>query len=157
MNDPVATELLSLYFAEMVGRYHGRAAGEDEVERSMAEDPSDGLVPPHGLFLVARRDGVPVGCAGLKRIDPHLGEIKRMFVSPDSRGLGGGGRLLAAVEEEARRWGIATLRLDTRHDLVEARGLYAKHGYSEVPPHSRTSRAEHWFAKQLPPSGMNLF
>ncbi|OSC55801.1 GNAT family N-acetyltransferase, partial [Streptomyces sp. BF-3] len=62
----------------------------------------------------------------------------------------GGGLLLAAVEEAARAYGVRLLRLDTRNDLVEARGLYAKHGYQEVPAFHRSNRyAEHWFAKEL--------
>ncbi|THA38335.1 GNAT family N-acetyltransferase, partial [Streptomyces sp. A1136] len=50
----------------------------------------------------------------------------------------------------ARALGLSLLRLDTRHDLVEARGLYAKHGYREVPAfHHRSPYAERWFAKEL--------
>jgi hypothetical protein len=40
-------------------------------------------------------------------------------------------------------------RLDTRHDLVEARRLYATHGYVEIPPYSDNPYADHWFDKRL--------
>jgi len=43
---------------------------------------------------VARRDGQPVGCGAIRRIDQATGELKRMFVAPESRGLGIG-KLLA--------------------------------------------------------------
>lgn len=82
-------------------------------------------------------------------VDADTAEPTRVFVRPEHRGTGGG-LLLAAVENAARAFGIRTLRLDTRNDLVEARGLYAKHGYREVSAFHRRQYAEHWFAKELP-------
>ncbi|CAM5370930.1 GNAT family N-acetyltransferase OS=Streptomyces cyaneofuscatus OX=66883 GN=G3I52_05645 PE=4 SV=1 [Streptomyces cyaneofuscatus] len=82
--------------------------------------------------------------------EPGTAELTRVYVRPAYRGTGGGGALLASVEEAARAYGVRLLRLDTRHDLVEARGLYAKHGYREVPAfHRRNPYAERWFAKEL--------
>ncbi len=48
------------------------------------------LVPPRGVFLVARDDDIAVGCGGLQTIEPGLGEIKHMFVQPTHRGEGVG-------------------------------------------------------------------
>ncbi len=42
------------------------------------------------------------------------------------------------------------LRLDTRADLLEARRLYARHGYREAPPFSRRPYADYWYEKALP-------
>lgn len=53
------------------------------------------------------------------------------------------------LEKLARAEGLRTLRLDTRTDLVEARGLYAALGYLEVPAFNNGQYAEHWFAKDL--------
>lgn len=39
--------------------------------------------------------------------------------------------------------------LDTRTDLVEARALYARLGYTETGPHNDDVHAEHWFRKNL--------
>lgn len=80
---------------------------------------------------------------------PGTAELTRVYVRPAFRGTGGGGLLLAAVEDAARAYGVRLLRLDTRNDLVEARGLYTKHGYREVPAFHRRQYAEHWFAKEL--------
>jgi hypothetical protein len=44
---------------------------------------------------------------------------------------------------------VSVLRLDTRHDLVEARRLYATLGYQEVPAFNDGQYAEHWLAKPL--------
>lgn len=98
---------------------------------------------------MARYDGRPAGCVGVKLVEAHSAEIKRMFVRHDLRGLGGGSRLVGAAESAARELGATTVRLDTRHDLVEARALYSKHGYVETPPYSGSLYADHWFTKSL--------
>ncbi|WUR56975.1 GNAT family N-acetyltransferase [Micromonospora chokoriensis] len=72
-----------------------------------------------------------------------------MFVRPEHRGVGGGAALLAAVEQAARTAGVHRIRLDTRNDLVEARALYARHGYVEIPAYSSGPYADHWFEKEL--------
>src|SRR5450756_24138 len=72
-----------------------------------------------------------------------------MFVVPDARRRGIGRQLMLAVEEEARRRGLGTLRLDTRRDLVEARALYASEGYAEIPAFTRGEYVDHWFEKHL--------
>ncbi|GAA2788786.1 GNAT family N-acetyltransferase [Saccharopolyspora taberi] len=150
VGDETSVRLLRTYIDEMASRYYGRPATPAEVDSALAEDPSDDLTPPDGVFLVARRDGEAVGCVAMRLLSPEIGEIKRMYVAREVRGLGCGGRLLAAVEAHARTLGARRLRLDTRHDLVEARALYAKHGYAEIPPYAERRYADHWFEKILP-------
>ncbi|WP_069883872.1 bifunctional helix-turn-helix transcriptional regulator/GNAT family N-acetyltransferase [Streptomyces luteocolor] len=108
-----------------------------------------GLRPPHGLFLVARAHGEPVGCAGLKLPPGAPAEIKRMWVAPAARGLGLGRRFLAELEERARRHGCAVLRLDTNKALAAAQGLYRSCGFAEVPAFNDEPYAHHWFEKRL--------
>jgi hypothetical protein len=57
--------------------------------------------------------------------------------------------LIAAAEEAALGLGATIMRLDTRHDLVEATALYAHHGYVEVNPFSDSPYADYWFEKKL--------
>ncbi len=83
------------------------------------------------------------------RYTGRVAEIKRMFVRVGLRGLGGGSLLLGAAEDTARELGATAVRLDTRRDLVEARALYAEHGYRETAPHSVSVYADHWFTKSL--------
>jgi N-acetylglutamate synthase-like GNAT family acetyltransferase len=137
------------YFNDIVSRYYGRQATEVEIDLAMAEEPSDDLERPHGLFWVATRDAAVVGCAGLRLLPAGLGEVKRVFVADNARRRGVGSRLLKEVENAARTHGLSRLQLDTRHDLVEARQLYAKHGYREVPALNDNPYAEHWFTKIL--------
>lgn len=150
VDHPEAADLLRRYFTEIVSRYHRRIANAEEIDAAMTEDPSADLVPPGGLFLLASRGDVVAGCAGLRLLAPETAEIKRLFVRADARRLGGGSFLLAAAERSATDLGATTMRLDTRHDLVEARRLYGAHGYVEVPPYADARYADHWFEKPLP-------
>jgi putative acetyltransferase len=108
---------------------------------SMALYPAEGrhpvdvsrLAAPDVRFLVARRNAVAVGCAALLAAPP-TGEIKRMFVAPEARGLGLGAALLAAIEESARREGLATLRLETGPRNAAALALYTASGYQPCGP-----------------------
>ena len=144
-----AATLLREYMAEMVRRWHGRPERPAEVTEALAEMPSDDLAPPTGLLLLARHDGQLAGCAGL-RWCPGWAELTRVYVRPGHRGTGGGAALLAAVETYARAAGAHRIRLDTRADLVEARALYARHGYREIPAFTAGPYAQHWFEKLLP-------
>ncbi|MET8907680.1 GNAT family N-acetyltransferase [Micromonospora sp. NPDC004551] len=144
-----ARAVLREYMAEMVRRWHGRPERPGEVSAALAESPSDDLIPPTGLLLLARRDGHLAGCAGLRR-RPGWAELTRVYVRPAHRGAGGGAALLAAVEAYARGAGVDRIRLDTRSDLVEARALYARHGYREIPAFNAGRYAQHWFEKPLP-------
>ena len=92
------------------------------------------LRAPDIRFFVARKDAVPIGCGALRLDEDGYGEIKRMFVAPAARGLGIGKRLLLAIEAEARRLGLHTLRLETGIYQTEALGLYVAVGYREIRP-----------------------
>nr|WP_244180468.1 GNAT family N-acetyltransferase [Amycolatopsis pretoriensis] len=137
------------YMDEVASRYFGRPVTEAELTHYVAEEPGTDLVPPTGVFLVGRREGVVAGCAGTRVVAPGTTELTKVFIKPAHRGTGGGPALVAAAEDEARRLGSKLMRLDTRHDLVEARALYAKVGYAEVEPFNDEQFAEHWFAKAL--------
>ncbi|MEU0499475.1 GNAT family N-acetyltransferase [Nocardia sp. NPDC004278] len=147
---PEAATILRLYLAEMISRYYCRPTDEAEIDRHLADGhDSDDLAPPTGLLLLARRSGEAVGCVGLRRLDAQTLELTRMFVRPDARGDGGAAELLGSAELAARELGAHAIRLTTRKDLVEARALYSKHGYAEIPPYGDDPLADHWFEKKL--------
>ena len=80
-------------------------------------------------FFVARGGTGRHSPAGHSRIDPAgYGELKRMFVSPEARGLKLGRRLLERIEEEARGEGLGCMRLETGIHQPEALGLYRSTG-----------------------------
>lgn len=94
----------------------------------------EALASPDVRFFVARLGGRAVGCGAL-RVDPTgYGEVKRMFVDPAARGRKLGREILHRLEEEARRSGLAWMRLETGVDQAEALGLYRAAGFRESPP-----------------------
>lgn len=141
--------MLRAYLDEVVGRYHGRAATKEELERALREAPSDDLVAPTGVLLVAREDDCVVGCVGVRVIDDDIGEVTRLFVARAARGAGLGERLVRAAEAHARERGLREVRLATRHDLVEARRLYMRLGYAETARFSDEPYVDRWFRKRL--------
>ncbi|MBX3570114.1 MAG: MarR family transcriptional regulator [Rhizobiaceae bacterium] len=144
-DSPDAVACLAAYFAELDARFDG---GFDPGIGGAAADMA--MAPPHGSFLVARLDGAPVASGGLKVIAPGIGEIKRMWVAAPVRGMGLARRLLKALEAEAARLGLATVRLDTNRSLTEAHALYRTSGYAEIARYNDNPYAHLFFEKALP-------
>ncbi len=141
---PGGVACLAAYYAELDLVFEG---GFDP-EVGMTAHPEE-LVPPAGLFLLARLHGEAVGCGGLKFHAEAPTEVKRMWVSPTVRGLGIGRRLLALLEDEARARGVQVLQLETNRHLTDAIALYRSTGYVEVPAFNDQPGAHHWFEKHL--------
>ncbi|NBE51571.1 GNAT family N-acetyltransferase [Streptomyces boluensis] len=93
--------------------------------------------PPHGLYLLAYDElGRPVASGGWRTQDENEegysdgdAEIKRMYVVPESRGLGLARRTLALLEADARAAGRTRMVLETGIMQPEAIALYASEGY----------------------------
>src|SRR6516225_1879259 len=64
-------------------------------------------------FFVLRDNGTPAGCGGIQLFGAEYGELKRMYVRPQFRGLGFGKLLLDHLTEYARAQGVGLLRLET--------------------------------------------
>lgn len=114
--------------AEMQTLYDGLEIGNATMP---AAGPAQ-LNPPAGRFLVGYRDGRPICCGGIKRLDAGACEFKRMYVVPEERGRGVARALLAALEARARELGYAVARLDTGPRQPAARHLYESAGYREI-------------------------
>lgn len=153
VDSPAAAALWRAYYTEVSDRYYllheGRRTDPAELEREITVHPGAELAPPTGRLLVARYGGEPAGSAGVRLLDATTAELTRVFVHEAMRGKGGAALLVGAAEEAARALGAGQLILDTRSDLVEARSLYARLGYTETGPHNDDKYAEHWFRKDL--------
>ena len=134
---------LERYFAELTQRFE---AGFDPAAGAGGEAEK---TPAGEMFLLARLDGQPVGCGMLRPLDAGVGEIKRMWISPDMRGLGLAGRMLGQLEQLARESGFARVRLDTNRALAEAQAMYRKVGYREIARYNDNPYADFWFEKEL--------
>ncbi|MCZ9353258.1 GNAT family N-acetyltransferase [Streptomyces mutabilis] len=153
-DSPVAAALWRAYYTEVSDRWYllheGRRTDPGELEQEIAAQPGADLAPPRGRLLVARYGGEAAGTAGVRLLDARTAELTRVFLYERMRGRGGAALLVRAAEDAARALGASRMVLDTRGDLVEARALYARLGYTETEPHNEEPYAEHWFAKRLP-------
>ena len=89
--------------------------------------------PPHGALRVALVGDAAVGVGGLRPLEPGIGELKRVFVSPAAQGQGAGRAIVEALVADARRIGYRRLRLDTLERLHAANSLYERLGFVDIP------------------------
>jgi hypothetical protein len=48
---------------------------------------------------------------------------------------------MVEIETYAKTRGLSSLRLDSRHDLHEARAMYTQRGYRDTPPFNHSTLA----------------
>ncbi|PWA09824.1 N-acetyltransferase [Flavobacterium laiguense] len=82
--------------------------------------------------VVIYLDEKPVACGCFKKYDKNTMEIKRMFVSPEARGLGLAKKILQELELWAQELGFSFSVLETLYNQKEAISLYQKVGYAIV-------------------------
>jgi ribosomal protein S18 acetylase RimI-like enzyme len=85
-----------------------------------------------GALLLAVDGPAILGCVALRAQGPSIGEMKRLYVRSEARGLGLGRLLTLAAIERARAQGYGRLRLDTLPTMEAALHLYASLGFREI-------------------------
>jgi pimeloyl-ACP methyl ester carboxylesterase/ribosomal protein S18 acetylase RimI-like enzyme len=142
-DSPVSAALVDDYVAEIKAMYPEWAP--DVPPGMNARD----VEPPAGRWLVAYQDGRAVGCAGLKRIDEQVAEIKRIYVAPEARGSGVARALLSRLEQVAQGIGYQLVRLDTGAKQPASVALFGSHGYVPIADYNSNPVAAFWFEKRL--------
>ena len=118
-----------------------------------ADTPGTDYEPPHGLFLLARDSSDrPLGCGGWRLLTPTTGEVKRMYVRPQFRGLGFARLMLDHLAEYTRSNGINVLRLETGIHQRAAITLYERSGFRSIPAFGeyKPDPLRRFYEKQIP-------
>jgi GNAT superfamily N-acetyltransferase len=122
-DSPDAARLRHQQRQELDARY-----GNDDHEPGPAPTADDVAV-----FVLARDDhGRPLGCGGLRLLEPGVAEVKRMYVEPGARGTGVATAILRGLEDRARGLGLRRLVLETGTLQPEAARFYAREGYQRI-------------------------
>lgn len=123
--DPDAAGLLRAFHGEQLQRY-GFA---DPAELTAGE-----YTAPNGVFAVLYDGAVPAGCGGYRWFDKTTRtiEIKKIYISPASRGLGMGRALLSWLERHAVAAGARRAILETGVRNTAALGLFTSAEYRPV-------------------------
>ncbi|WP_434589708.1 bifunctional helix-turn-helix transcriptional regulator/GNAT family N-acetyltransferase [Streptomyces sp. A5-4] len=135
LRDPVPGELgwiVQRHGALYAAEFGWNTDFEGLVARIVADFAQD-----HDPYLervwVAELDGRPVGSVMCVRDDaPGTARLRLLFVDPDARGHGLGGRLVEAVVEFAYEVGYREVVLWTNDVLVAARKIYQRAGFTLV-------------------------
>jgi len=90
---------------------------------------------PQGRLFLALADGVPAGCAAMRKLDASNAEMKRLFVKDSFRGRALGRALANAVVQGAKESGYQLLLLDTLSTMTSAQALYRELGFTETKPY----------------------
>jgi GNAT superfamily N-acetyltransferase len=92
------------------------------------------LIAQAVAFFVLRENGNAAGCGGIQLFGTAYGELKRMYVRQQFRGLGFGKLLLNHLADYARAQGVGLLRLETGIHQAEAIRLYERMGFQRIQP-----------------------
>lgn len=138
--DFAGVELDFQNFSHEVSSLPGKYAGEQNGALYLAYisiptsfPPSPSLHPVSSTLPIAAEK--PIGCVGLRALSPSRAELKRLFLTPEARGLGVGRLLMNAVVSRARELGYEEIVLDTLSSMRAARGLYENWGFVEMEPY----------------------
>ena len=152
-DDPDVARVIRQVMPEFGASGPGFALHDPEVDGMFAA--YDGSGDRAAYFVLSDPDGRVVGGAGVVQLEgdaPYVCELRKMYLLPESRGLGLGRRLLLTALDAARSLGYRTCYLETLEHMSAARRLYERHGFQRLlAPRGATGHfgCDAWYAREL--------
>ena len=142
---PDAIALIEELESQLAPLYPSESRHGYSVEKLIAEAVA---------FFLIRQDGEPAGCGGIQLFGNESGEVKRMYIRPQFRGLGFAKMMLSHLEGYARNQGVGILRLETGVHQHAAIRLYERMGFRSIPAFGeyREDPRSRFYEKQIPQS-----
>lgn len=129
-----------LYLAEIRSLFEAYRASLDvdlcfqQFDQELETLPGK-YAPPMGCLLMARANNEAAGCIALRPLEDGVCEMKRLYVSPNHRGLKIGRKLVDALIKRAKDLGYKKMRLDTLPSMARAILLYESIGFFDITPY----------------------
>lgn len=115
-------QMLDEYLNEVVG---GEKQKTQYVQYNTLESIHD--------VLIIYEEGKAIACGSFKEYEPHVAELKRVYVRKENRRGGMGQLLLEELEKAAKAKGYSKMILETGKPLVGAISFYKKMGFEVIP------------------------
>ena len=122
-----AVKSLFLDYLRFIEAYLGQSLSFQGTQTEFADFPQT----YDALWLAIHKDQ-PVGAVGLKPFKDKTAELKRLWVSPEARGLNLGETLCVTCIEGAKQHGYTRLLLDTDRGLNHANAIYERLGFTDI-------------------------
>lgn len=148
--DPIVNDIIKAVGAEYGAVGEGYGPSDPEVS-AMSQYYND---QSNSRYLIALVDGEVVGGCGVASFAnaKEVCELKKLFLLPQSRGLGLGKKLCIACLDYAAQQGYTKCYLDTLSNMQSAIALYEKLGFKHLSaPLAGTlhSACDVWMLKDL--------
>jgi len=129
--------------------------GDGPARDPEVESISTAYAVRRASYFVVEANGTVLGGGGIGPIDGQpddVCELRKMYLSPESRGLGAGRRLLELCLDAARELGYRRCHLATLARMDRARRLYDRAGFRQLDhevPGSGHLGCDTWYALEL--------
>lgn len=112
-----------------------RAAKGLALVDSLIEGLPGAYGPPTGDVLLWRTQGAVAVCGSLRQLEKGLGEIKRIAVAPEFRGVEFGRIFVREMLRRSGELGYERVRVDTLPSMSAAIQFYEEAGFRRIPPY----------------------
>lgn len=116
-------------------KWLGRNLSFQNIDVELSNPAAKYTVPEGELLVAVDENDAVLGMVAYHRHSAERCEMKRLYVTPEARGLHLGERLVAEITAHAKNSGYKEMVLDTIEPLKAAIGLYKKHGFEDCAPY----------------------